>query len=100
MGPYGRWEKESEGLPLDSRFVRLLVTYVDDSYRNKDGEYIYFETEGFLYDNENGKWRISPPSHVADTYQEAEKKLKVMFWQYKTPHPKLKIETEEGASNA
>ena len=91
MSHRGKWERAGFHVPLTTETVRLLVTYKDNSYCNQDLDYIFFETDGhFKGDN----WYISPPRFVCDSFQEAEEKLKVMFWQYKTPHPKYSIEKE------
>lgn len=86
MTTKGKWELASFQVPTTTETVRLIVTYIDDSYINQEGGYVFFEADGHLKD---GEWYISPPRYVADSYQEAAEKLKVICWQYKTPHPQI-----------
>lgn len=91
MSHRGQWQRAGFHVPLTTETVRILATYNDNSYCNQDMEYIFFETDGHFKDE---KWHIGTVRFIAETIQEAEEKLKVMFWQYKTPHPKYSIENE------
>jgi hypothetical protein len=89
MGHRGEWQRAGFHVPLTNETVRVLATYKDGSYRNAENNYVFFETDGYFAEE---KWNITPVRFVCNTYQEAEKKLKVMFWQYKTPHPQYSAE--------